>query len=38
LQLSGDSFLENLERSVDGVSPSTAVILRQMITDLRQNG
>jgi hypothetical protein len=38
LQLSGDSFLENLERSVDGVSPSTAVILRQMITDLKQNG
>jgi hypothetical protein len=38
LQLSGDSFLENLERAVDAVPPQTAVILRQMITDLKQNG
>jgi hypothetical protein len=38
LQLSGDSFLENLERAVDAVPPQTAVILRQMVTDLKQNG
>jgi hypothetical protein len=38
LQLSGDSFLENLERAVDAAGSQTAVILRQMITDLKQNG
>ena len=38
LQLSGNSFLESLERAVDTASPAVQANLRRMIADLKQDG